>query len=278
MRGTVSRRIVLVCSAVIAGACAKAEPPAEQAVAVVPVAPPVVHVEAADYSFTAPDTVASGPTTFHVMNGGKELHHVVLIKAPKADLMKMNPTDPPPAGLVMLGGPNAALPGGTAEATVDLTPGEYTMVCMISGPDGKPHMMKGMMRTLTVTQGSGTAAMPTPDLTVKLTDYAFDMPDTITAGHHVIRIEDAGPQVHEMVFVKLEPGKTAQDFLTWAMKMSGPPPGSPVNGVSPMTVGVVNTVAVDLTPGQYALVCFVGDAKDKRPHFAHGMIKQITVQ
>lgn len=278
MRRSVSRRMLFACSAVVAGACSKAEPPADQAAAVAPVPPPVVHVEAADYSFKAPDTLPSGPTTFHMMNSGKELHHLVLIKAPQAEVMKMKPTDPPPADLVVLGGPNAAAPGGTAEATVDLTPGEYTMVCFIPGPDGKMHMLNGMMRPLVVTQGSGVAAMPTPDITVKLTDYAFEIPDTIAAGRHVIRIEDVGPQVHEMVFVKLEPGKTVQDFMAWTEKMTGPPPGSPINGASPMTVGQANTVAVDLAPGQYGLICFVEDIKDKKPHFLHGMIKQITVQ
>jgi len=277
MRRSVSRRMVYLCSAALVGACAKAEPPAEQ-VAVAPVAPPVVHVEAADYSFKAPDTLPSGPTTFHLMNIGKELHHVILIKAPQAEVMKLKAGEPPPAGLVVLGGPNAASPGGTAEATVDLTPGEYTMVCLISGPDGKLHLLKGMHRPLTVTQGSSTAAMPTPDLTVRMTDYAYEIPDTITAGHHVIRIENAGPQLHEMVFVRLDSGKTAQDFMGWALKPTGAQPGSPVNGASLMTMGVANTVAVDLTPGQYALVCFVEDVKDRKPHFVHGMIKEITVQ
>jgi hypothetical protein len=277
MRRSGSRRMVFVCSAALVGACAKAEPPAEQ-VAVAPVAPPVVHVEAADYSFKAPDTLPSGPTTFHLMNIGKELHHIILIKAPEAEVMKLKAGEPPPAGLVVLGGPNAAPPGGTAEATVDLTPGEYTMVCLISGPDGKLHIRKGMERPLIVTQGSSTATMPTPDITVRMTDYAYEIPDTITAGHHVIRVENVGPQLHEMAFVKLEPGKTVQDFISWALKPAGPPPGSPVNGVSLMTMGVANTVSVDLTPGAYALICFVEDAFDKKPHFVHGMSKQITVK
>jgi hypothetical protein len=81
-----------------------------------------------------------------------------------------------------------------------------------------------------------------------------------------------------MVFVKLDSGKTVQDFAAWAAKMAGPPPVAPVNGVSPMTVGQANTVVVDLTPGQYGLICFIEDAKDKKPHFVHGMIKQITVR
>jgi hypothetical protein len=267
----------MVCFLAIVVACSKAEPPAEQVV-VAPVVPPVVAVEAADFSFKAPDTLPSGPTTFRLTNIGKELHHIILIKETQAEVEQLKPGVPPPAGLVVLGGPNAAPPGGTAEATVDLTPGEYTMVCLISGPDGKLHMYKGMKRPLTVTQGSSTAAVPTPDITVRMTDYAYEIPDTITAGHHVIRIENVGPQLHEMVFVKLDSGKTARDYQTWALKQAGPPPGSPVNGASLMTVGIANTVAMDLTPGQYALICFVEDAKDRKPHFVHGMIKQITVQ
>lgn len=257
-------------------ACSKAEKPAEQ-VAAAPAPPNTVHVEAADYKFTAPDTLPSGVTTFHLMNGGKEFHHLVLMKVPAAALQKMDPNAPPPADLVVVGGPNAAPPGGTSEATVDLSPGEYTMVCLVPGPDGQPHMLKGMTHTLIVTQRTGTAVMPTPDMTVKLTDYAFGIADTLAAGHHVIRIENDGPQMHELVLVKLEPGKSAQDFLAWAEKLTGPPPGSPLNGASPMTTGGVNTVAVDLTPGNYALVCFVTDSKDQKPHFMHGMVKQITV-
>ena len=276
MRRSVSRQMVFVYSAALVAACAKAEPPAEQ-VAVAPVAPAVVHINASDYQFQAPDTLPSGPTTFHLMNGGKEIHHVVLIKAPLATVQSMNPTAPPPADLVVAGGPNAAPPGGTAEATLDLAPGDYTMVCFVPAPDGKPHMLHGMMRALTVTQGSSAAVVPVPDMTIKLTDYAFGVADTLAAGHHVIRIENDGPQMHEIVFVKLEPGKTAEDFLKWGQKLQGPPPASLINGASPMTTGQVNTVAVDLVPGDYAMLCFIEDTKDHKPHFMHGMVKAIKV-
>lgn len=278
MRSLVSSRFAVVVAGVAALACAKEKPAEQAAVPAPPAAPNVVHVEAADYSFKVPDSLPSGVTTFHLMNGGKEIHQMVLIKAPMAAMQKMDPNAPPPADLVVAGGPNAAAPGGTAEATVDLAPGEYTLVCFVPAPDGKPHMMHGMMKGLTVTQGSSTAVLPTPDLTVKLTDYAYAVPDTIAAGHHVIRFENDGPQQHEAVFVKLEPGKTAEEFLKWAEKLQGPPPGAPINGAGPMTVGQSNTVQVDLVPGNYALVCFVGDSKDQKPHFMHGMVKKITVK
>ncbi len=257
------------------GACGKTEKPAEQAAAAP--APNLVHVTAAEYSFQAPDTLPSGVTTFHLMNQGKQIHHMVVVKMSSADFQKMDMNAPPPADLVVLGGPNAAPPGGTAEATLDLTPGSYTLVCFVPGPDGKPHFMSGMMHGLTVTQGSSAAVAPAADITVKLSDYTFELSAPLTAGHHVIRIENAGPQMHEMVFVKLEAGKKTSDFAQWALKPNGPPPGMPINGAAPMTVGSVNTVSVDLTPGEYGLVCFIGDLKDQKPHLVHGMIKQLTV-
>ena len=37
-------------------------------------------------------------------------------------------------------------------------------------------------------------------------------------------------------------------------------------------------VTVDFTPGDYAFVCFLPDAKDGKPHFEHGMVKQVHVE
>ncbi len=264
-------------------ACAKREKPAEQAaLPAAPPAPPTVHVTATDYAFDAPDTLTAGQTTFRLMNHGKELHHLVLLRlAPGqtvADLQKMDPNAGPPPGVTMIGGPNPAVPDGSAEATVDLKAGQYAMICVIaSSVDGKVHMLKGMMRGVTVVEGGASAAAPTPDITIKLSDYAFDPSAPLTAGHHVIRVENAGPQPHEMVMVRLEAGKTMQDFATWAEKLQGPPPGVPLGGASTMSTGESNTVTVDLAPGEYGFICFVGDVKDGKPHLAHGMIKQFTV-
>jgi hypothetical protein len=277
MRRLVSSRLAALVAGIAAIACAKEKPVEQPPAPAPPAAPNVVHVEAADYSFKAPDSIPSGVTTFHMMNGGKEAHQMMLVKAPYAAMQKMDPNAPPPADMVSVGGPNAAMPGGTAEVTLDLAPGDYTMLCFIPGADGKPHMLKGMMKGLTVTQGTSTAVLPTPDMTVKLTDYTFDMPDTVKAGHHVIRVENGGPQEHEMVFIKLDAGKKGMDFVKWTNGMKGAPPGSPVNGAGALSVGQSNSIQVDLTPGNYALICFVTDTKDKKPHFMHGMVKDITV-
>ncbi len=43
-----------------------------------------------------------------------------------------------------------------------------------------------------------------------------------------------------------------------------------------MTGGVAVFTA-ELTAGNYVLWCFAPDAKDGKPHFLHGMAKQLTV-
>ena len=259
-------------------ACAKTEKAPEPAPPAA-VAPPTVNVTATDYAFQAPDSLPGGLTTFHLMNNGKELHHLVLMRMAEgqsiADVEK-NLSGPIPSTVVLIGGPNPAVPQMSAEATVNLKPGKYAMFCVIPGPDGKPHLMKGMVRELTVTPSETVVTEPVADVTIKLTDYSFEITPALMAGRHTIRVEDAG-QPHELVWFKLEPGKTVEQMLQWTEKMAGPPPGTLLGGVSPISMGEVNFITLDLTPGEYGLLCFVADSKDKKPHFMHGMMKQITV-
>jgi hypothetical protein len=44
-----------------------------------------------------------------------------------------------------------------------------------------------------------------------------------------------------------------------------------------MARGEDNLITMDLTPGEYGLICFAPDAKDGKPHFTHGMMTQFTV-
>jgi uncharacterized cupredoxin-like copper-binding protein len=52
----------------------------------------------------------------------------------------------------------------------------------------------------------------------------------------------------------------------------------PAGGVVGLAPGEENLLTVDLAPGEYALYCFVPDAKDGKEHVEHGMFKQITVK
>jgi uncharacterized cupredoxin-like copper-binding protein len=50
-----------------------------------------------------------------------------------------------------------------------------------------------------------------------------------------------------------------------------------VGGTSGLSKGRGMEFTADFTPGEYALLCFLPDARDGKPHVAHGMVKQITV-
>lgn len=256
--------------------------------AAAPVAPTVVTISAKEFSYEAPDTIQSGVVTVKLVNNGAELHHIQLLKLSDgksyADLVTglkaMKPTDAPPPWIHDVAGPNAPLPGGgISEITEMLAPGDYAIVCFIPSADHVPHMMKGMMKSLTVVPATGVAAsLPTADITVSMSDYAWSVTPEITAGKHIIKIENTAAQSHEMFIAALAPGKTAADLAAWAENMTGPPPAKPLGGISGMAKGGVAYIPVDLAPGEYGLFCFLPDAKDGKPHVAHGMLKQFTVK
>jgi hypothetical protein len=118
---------------------------------------------------------------------------------------------------------------------------------------------------------------PRADARMVLDDYGFAVAPSLTAGRRTIRVENTGPQPHEVEFVRLQPGKTAADVLALLKTEQGPPPGEPYGGTVALQAGQVNYVTADFTPGDYALICFVPDASDGRPHVAHGMVRQIRV-
>ena len=244
--------------------------------------PNVVVVKTSDYAFDAPDTVRAGLTTLRlVTNPGQEMHQVGLIRLDSAktpaDLFNaMKSPGPMPKWAVEVAGVNPPAPGQTAEATLNLAAGNYLLVCFVPSPDGVPHIAKGMSRPLVVAGTAAAAPLP-GDVEIKLTDYAFGLSKPLTAGQHVIRVVNAGQQSHEVMVIRLAPGKTAAQVAAWVEKMEGPPPGEPLSGVAGLGVGQSASFPLTLTPGEYGLICFIPDAKDGKPHYVHGMVHQFKV-
>lgn len=244
----------------------------------------VVTVTAGDYYFEMPDTLPAGLTSFHLVNRGQELHHVQAIRLAEGrtlqDLVEhFSSAHTTPPWATEVGGPNTGVPGAETEATFDLEPGTYAILCVIPSPDGVPHLMKGMMKEVAVVSASGERATPPEaDVEIVLDDYSFDVTPELTAGRHVIRVDNRATQPHEVLLVQLAPGKTPHDVIAWAETPDGPPPGRPIGGTTGLAKGAVNYVTVELEPGEYALICFVPDANDGKPHFVHGMVRQISVK
>jgi uncharacterized cupredoxin-like copper-binding protein len=268
---------VMALGAIVVAGCAPA--PAK-------VAP--TDITLSDYSIAVPASMTASMASFNVVNKGKEPHQAGLVRLDSgktfADMQAVfqdtTRKGPPPSWIVWMGGPQAFPGGGASDFTVALEPGNYVWYCLIPGPDGQPHLMKGMAAPMTVTPSTtAMAAAPTADIDVTMKDYDWDISKPITAGKHTLKITNAqGAQPHEFVLVKLVDGKSAPDFLAYAEKMEGAPPVTTLNGTAIMQPGQVNYQTVDFTPGKYGLFCFVPDGADGKPHAMHGMVKEITVQ
>jgi uncharacterized cupredoxin-like copper-binding protein len=258
--------------------------PATAALAPESVAKPrVVQVTGEDFKFDAPDVIPAGLTEFRFLNKGPALHHMAILRLSGGKTIDdlravlINP-GPFPAWVKEVGGPNAAAPGVEANATLKLEPGNYALICFVD-IGGPPHFAKGMVRPLRVVPAkSAPAEKPKADLTIQLVDYNFKLTSPIRAGTRTIRVQNVGKQHHEVVLAQLAPNATAADLMKWLEKMEGPPPGKPLGGIAGIDPGVSQYFRADFTPGNYALICFLPDTNDGKPHFVHGMIQQIVVK
>jgi hypothetical protein len=254
-------------------------------------------IHAKDFAFVASDTIPAGWTNFHLVNDGPALHHVQIVRLdsgktasdfaaatrPPEAAMKTPAATPPapgpfPAWAVLIGGPNAPNPGAESNGAYNLQPGNYLMICLVDIPDKVPHFAKGMMHAFTVTASSAAGAEPAADATIALADYAFTLTGTLSAGHHTVKVTNGGPQPHEIEIVRFAAGKGLKDLAAWVAKPEGPPPADAIGGVTAIAKGGGGTFTVDLTPGSYAMLCFIPDAKDRKPHLEHGMVKEFAIK
>lgn len=252
-----------------------------------PATPPanVVTVRAKDFAFEAPAEIAGGTVTFRFFNDGPQLHHLQLIRFSEgktlADLQQaMKAPGPFPAWATVAGGPNAVDAGHEITATMEVAPGEYAIICFVDTPDHVPHVMKGMAHALHVgpaPAGAAPAVSRPADLTITLSNYKFDLSDSVTAGSHSIDVVVTGDQPHEIAIFRLLPGKTMQDFMQWGDTYQGDIPAVTLGGTAAAVPGIAQRITLDFAPGEYVLMCFVPDAADGKPHMMKGMVRSFKV-
>jgi hypothetical protein len=246
---------------------------------------PEVKIEAADYSFTMPETISAGWVRIILTNSGTEPHHIQFMRlndGVTANQFKdaLNQDIGPALAMVKeVGGVAPIHPGGSASAVLNLPVGDYVVLCFISSPsDQTPHHAKGMFRSLKVAASASVAAEPSADLTVHLKDFQFDMPDSLPAGVLTVAVINDGPESHEFNIHRLEDGKTAKDVLEFLNGAGGPPPFTPVGGLNGLGTGLKGYAELNLEPGTYIAICMIPSPKaEGHPHFTLGMIKQFTV-
>lgn len=248
-------------------------------------APPVITYTAQDYSFEGPDTIPGGLATIRLVNRGQDVHHIQLLKLEGRSVDDF-PKDFPgstsflPKWIKHMGGANGIVAGEEASATLSLEPGTYVLLCEIPDRQMRSHVALGMVKAVTVKSSSNVRSTPSkPDTEVKLLDFAFVPSHPLTPGRHTVKVRNEGDQPHELVLVELPPGASAKDFTDAFMPgASGPPKGKPIGGMNALEKGGEGTFPVELSPGNYALICFKFDPASKAPHFAKGMITDLSVR
>jgi hypothetical protein len=125
-------------------------------------------------------------------------------------------------------------------------------------------------------------------LTVKASEYKFDISGDATAGFTNITFENNGKEPHELIPLKLKDGKTAADALPVLESEGEPDPaalaevfeGDPTSsfygspGIS--APGDHQTSIANLTEGTYVFVCFF-PSPDGKSHVSLGMVSEVTV-
>jgi len=71
--------------------------------------------------------------------------------------------------------------------------------------------------------------------------------------------------------------KTLKDLLAFAKSYKGKLPATGMGGVAGILPGAHAFLNVDLTPGDYVLMCFVPDSRNGQPHFMRGMSKEFKI-
>ncbi len=266
-------------------------------------APHVVAVSVAHHTFQAPDTIDAGWTAFRFANNGDDVHyaHIVQLDSGRtvpelvsAYAEAIRTSGPRPKWVTRFGGPGGTAPGDTSVVTQYLEAGSYVWICPVEDGGGNPHFGTGEFKAFVVRAASadavGPEVAPTATVSIRLMDFEFAIETPMTAGQHTIRVVNGGVEPHDLVVLKLEPGRTADDVLMSLNPERArradqkdqpaeplPSIGSGAGGVAAMRPGMEAFFTTTLTPGDYVLLC-MATAPDGRSHIEHGMVQQLRIE
>jgi len=243
-----------------------------------------IRVVSTEYAFHAPARARPGIHRVTLVNHGRDVHHLVIARLTDSldaqhafQLLVENRPAPPDVHDV--GGPNATEPGDSSFAWVLLEPGRYMISCFIQAPDGTLHVMKGMFGQIDVDGEPLAASPPAGALRITAREYALEPSRRLRAGTTTIEFVNAGTQEHDLQFVRLAPHVEASRVGARVEGDTTALRGSHfVGGISGVGPGRRAWTRVTLTPGRYAMLCFVPDERDGTLHFRHGMLREFEVR
>lgn len=250
---------------------------------------------AARFTVEGPSQLGQGFTSFALKNTGKQPYTPVLaqlkngatdaqVKAALSALMQSQGEDMAAIERVadFVGGAASLAPGATFEYGVNLAPGRYVLFGFGATEDGQPFYDLGQYKTFTVTGTSNGVPAPKADVRASLKDYQVELPRTLRAGRQLWEVENAGQETHHLMLMRIKDGKTMQDveafFHAPDPAQAGEPPFEDAGGLETLSRGRKAFVTLDLAPGEYVVACFLPSAAKHAPHFALGMLTNVSVK
>lgn len=170
--------------------------------------------------------------------------------------------------------------GTTAQAVIDLTPGEY----VVWGDDPAVPLQPAIVNV--TGEFPQDVTDPTADITATLIDFAITVEGNLTAGTHLMKVQHQGAQPH---FLDIEKGPDSMTKEQVEAAFMGESSGTPAAGglsegdlqgvfYSPtQSIGTVTYQHVDLTAGTYLAACFFPTAGTGVPHALNGMFEVFKV-
>lgn len=186
------------------------------------------------------------------------------------------------------GGVDVYPPATDGHAVVELTAGTWKfLVDRYAANEGDPEPAD-QIGTLTASGEAAPAEAVPGAVDITAYSYGFELPETINAGPQIWHFRNGGSQPHFFVLFGVPAGTTVDQLMQ--LVMFDPSSGTPIpagglqfEDVQPIGDGQVLSpdrsewLGEELTPGSYALLCFIPDRVTGQFHAAMGMIKLFTV-
>lgn len=222
-----------------------------------------------------PEGIPAGLVALEVKNEDSEWHAAIIRRLHEdvsLDEFAATFSEEPFATMPMtqlLGGPDLA-GGDSSLGYYSLAPGVYVLVDNWVEP--------WVFKSFEVSGEAPSMDLPTAGLSVTMSEYAFDMPETIPAGRTLWQFTNSGEFPHNLGLVAFEEGQTLDDLVAWLHSEEGPPPWIDVAFWNVMSPGVTSWGEIDIEPGSYIALDFMPDfASESGLNVDKGMYKQITV-
>lgn len=184
---------------------------------------------------------------------------------------------------VTIPGGVAAQPNATAEAIIDLKPGDGDWYAgfQIENNNGPST---GQAQPLALTGSFPTVTDPTVAVTASLSEFKIDIPDSVSTGPQVWKVTNTGTTPHFLALSMSDGSLTEANVQAMFDSFLGTPlPASatPISeqalkdiaGTGVLSPGQSMWIQVDLPAGQYLGACFLSGPGDTPMHAAMGMFK-----